>query len=122
MNSIVTRYLPALLLLVVSVSARAVDLSYKVVEQWSIPAGGFGRAIVVNRPSPTEAQLRALGDQLRKDTRGDKFAFVFVYDDERAARNRRLVASQELSGAELHHYEAHFFGSYIRSKRATGPP
>ena len=70
--------------------SNAATPSYKIVEQWSIPNGGFGRAIVV-KANPTESELRALGERLRQDTRDERNAFVFVYDDERAARNRRAV-------------------------------
>jgi hypothetical protein len=86
-----------------------------VVEQWPIPAGGFGKAIVLTKPGPTEAELRMIGDQLRKDTQGDKFAFVYVFDDERAARNRRFGVSEKLSPADQKYYESHLKASYIRN-------
>jgi hypothetical protein len=88
--------------------------SYKIVEQWTIPSGGFGRAIVV-RTNPTEAELRALGEKLRHDTRSDRNAFVFVYDDERAARNRRAAFIEKLSKSELQHHDRHQVAKYFRN-------
>lgn len=88
--------------------------SYKIVEQWSIPNGGFGRAIVV-KANPTEVELRALGEKLRQDTRNDRNAFVFVYDDERAARNTRAAFSEKLPKAELRQHDRHQVAKYFRN-------
>lgn len=54
-----------------SAQTNVATLSYKIVEQWSIPNGGFGKAIVVNKPNPTEQELRALGEKLKQETKGD---------------------------------------------------
>src|SRR5882672_3722900 len=86
-------------------------LSYKIVEQWSIPNGGFGRAILV-KANPTETELRALGERLRQDTRNDRNAFIFVYDEEGAARNRRAAFAEKLSKAELKHHDRHQVAKY----------
>ena len=88
--------------------------SYKVLEQWSIPNGGFGRAIVV-KANPTEEELRALGEKLRQDTRNERNAFVFVYDDERAARNRRAAFSEKLPKTDLRHHDRHQVAKYFRN-------
>jgi len=89
-------------------------LSYKIVEQWSIPNGGFGRAILV-KANPTETELRALGERLRQDTRNDRNAFIFVYDDEGAARNRRAAFAEKLSKGELKHHDRHQVAKYFRN-------
>ncbi len=94
--------------------SNAAAPSYKIVEQWSIPNGGFGRAIVV-KANPTEAELRALGEKLGQDTRDDRNAFVFIYDDERAARNRHAAFSEKLAKAELRHHDRHQVAKYFRN-------
>lgn len=94
--------------------SKTAEPSYKIAEQWSIPNGGFGRAIVV-KANPTEAELRALGEKLKQDTRSDRNAFVFVYDDERAARNRRAAFSEKLPKAELRHHDRHRVAQYFRN-------
>src|SRR6266571_3714411 len=62
---------------------------YNVVDEWSIPNGGYGRVVVVDPAQRSEAGLIALADQLRRDTKDDRNAFVFIYDDPRAARLRK---------------------------------
>lgn len=88
--------------------------SYTVVEQWSIPNGGFVRVIVVKANS-TEAELRALGEKLKRDTRAERNAIVYVYDDQRAARNRGEAFSENLPKAELQHHDRHRVALYWRN-------
>jgi len=94
--------------------SNIVGPAYKVIEQWSIPNGGFGRVIVV-APSPGEADLRALGEKLRQDTRNERNAVVFVYDDSRAAEYRRAAISEKLPKAELQHHDRHRVAMYLRN-------
>jgi hypothetical protein len=56
-------------------------VSYRVIEEWTIPNGGYGRIIVIDPMHRNEKKMRILGDQLRSDTKKDRNAFVFVYDD-----------------------------------------
>jgi hypothetical protein len=114
---IVLSALSAMLLLesTVSIAQSSVAApSYKIIEQWTIPNGGFGKAIVI-KANPTEADLRTLGEKLKQDTRNDRNAFVFVYDDERAARNRRAAFSEKLPEADLKHHDRHRVASYFRN-------
>ena len=109
--------LPALFVLLSEVSIAQPNAGappYKVVEQWSIRNGGFGRAIVI-KPNPTEAELRALGEKLKQDTRNERNAFVFVYDDERAARNRLAAFTEKLPKAELRYHDRHQVAKYFRN-------
>jgi hypothetical protein len=89
-------------------------LSYTVLEQWGLPNGGFGRTIVV-KANPTEEELRTLGEKLRQDTRHERNAFIFVYDDERAARNRLAAFSEKLPSADLRHHDRHQVAKYFRN-------
>jgi hypothetical protein len=90
-------------------------LSYKIVEEWAIPNGGFGRTIVVNKVNPTEAELRALGQKLKQYTKSERNAFIFVYDDERAARNRLAAFREELTEAETWYHDRHAVAVYGRN-------
>jgi hypothetical protein len=62
-----------------------------------------------------DAQLRALGEKLRHDTRNERNAFVFIYDDERAARHRLAAFSGKLTKAELIHHDRHQVAKYFRN-------
>jgi hypothetical protein len=90
-------------------------LSYKIVEEWAIPNGGFGRTIVVNKVNPTEAELRSLGQKLRQYTQSEGNAFIFVYDDEHAARNRLAAFREELTEAEARYHDRHAVAEYARN-------
>lgn len=88
--------------------------SYKILEQWSIPNGGFVRVIVTN-VNPTEPELRALGEKLRQDTKDERNAVVYVYDDEHAGRDARAAFSEQLSKTDLQHHDRHRVGTYWRN-------
>lgn len=87
---------------------------YKIIEQRSFANGGFGRVIVV-APNPSAAELRAFGEKLRQDTRNERNAFVWLYDDERAARIRRALTSENLPKSELRHHDRHYLALYSRN-------
>lgn len=97
------------------VQAQSGDLAYRIVEQRSIPNGGFARTIVLSKANPSESVLRSLGERLRQDTKGERNAFVWAYDNERAARNRRAAVTESLSKAELQHHDRHYVALYSRN-------
>ena len=74
-------------------------VEYAVAEQWSIPNGGQGKAIVIPSSAANEQSLRALGEQLKFDTRRDRNAFVFVYSDARAAAMPVAPSSRQRAAA-----------------------
>jgi hypothetical protein len=90
-------------------------VSYKVIEEWRIPNGGYGRRIVIPTSLRTEAGMRALGDKLRKDTKGDRHAEVQIFDSERAAKMVVAMVMDRLSRKDLAYYDAHMLGSYGRN-------
>lgn len=101
-----------------AVHAQSADSGYRIVEQWSIPNGGFGRVVVLNKAKPSESVLRSLGDKLRQVTSAERNAFVWVYDDERAARNRRASIAERLTKTERQHHDRHYMAVYIRNANA----
>jgi hypothetical protein len=90
-------------------------VEYSVAEQWSIPNGGQGKAIVIPASAANEASLRALGEQLKYDTRRDRNAFIFVYSDARAAAMRNAALGDRLSKADSRFFDAHYVGTYNRN-------
>jgi hypothetical protein len=95
------------------VPARHVD--YRIVEQWSIPNGGYGKVIVIADSLTTDSGLRALGEQLKYDTRDDRNAFVTVFSDVRAAGMRQKAMDDALSKSEARFYDAHLVADYTRN-------
>lgn len=93
------------------------SIPYTVVEQWTIPAGGFGKVIVVDSAFRTADKLRAVGEQLNNDSKGDAFASAFIYDDARAASLRRAAINESLSNKEAAFHDLHMIGSYIKNKK-----
>ncbi len=87
-------------------------IAYREVERWPVPSGGFGRAIVIDDSLATEADLRSLGDQIREEFRNDHNSFVFVYDDERAARMR---GRYNLPIEDGNFYNRHSVGTYTKN-------
>ena len=90
-------------------------IPFRVVEQWSIPNGGTGRVLVISPANRNEADLRALGVQLRTDARNDRMALAEVYDDERAARMRVAAISGHVSKADGAFFDKHKVGHYDKN-------
>jgi len=88
---------------------------YNVIEEWSIPNGGYGRAIVVDPAQRSEAGLLALTDQLRQDTKADRNAFVFIYDNSGAAKLRKAAFEARLSTRDMKLHDDHMIGTYVRN-------
>jgi hypothetical protein len=90
-------------------------ITYQTINEWRIPNGGYGRVIVINPSNCNDADMRALGKQLRNETRLDRNAFVVIYDDLRAARLRNAALAERLSQKELEYHDKHLIGSYMRN-------
>lgn len=88
---------------------------YDVVDEWSIPNGGHGRVLVIDPRYRNESDLAKLGRQLHSDTRQDRNAIVFIFDDRIAASNRKSATEDRLGESDRTHFEAHMIGSYIRN-------
>ena len=88
---------------------------YQVVEEWPIPNGGYGRAIVISPEHRIEEDMVQLGRQLHRDTYRDRNAFIFIFDDKVAASNRKAALGEQLGKVDLDHFDAHMIGSYTRN-------
>lgn len=89
------------------------QVRYDIAKRWSIPNGGEGKVIVIPPALANEAGMTALADKLREDTRSDRNAFIFIFDDPQAAEMRDRLNS--LSPSEREFYQRHFMGTYIRN-------
>ena len=88
------------------------SVPYQVARRWTIPAGGTGRSIFIDPQYANEADLRRLGEQLRRESPNDGFSFVFIFDTERAAR---LQGTFDNSDEDHEHYMRHTVGRYTRN-------
>lgn len=91
------------------------QVSYEVVQEWSLPNGGHGRVIVIDKKHRNEADLKKLAEQLKRSTAQDRNAFVFIYDDKKAAESRKAALDNRLSGQELVYHDTHLVGSYFKN-------
>lgn len=90
-------------------------IPYDVVDERKIPNGGYARVIVVGQASRTEQGILDLADQLRRDTSADRNAFIFIYDDKKAASMRDAALSERLKESDLKFHDSHMIGSYMRN-------
>jgi hypothetical protein len=90
-------------------------IAYDSVERWSIPNGGYGNVLVIKPEHRNEVDLRLLGDQLRAETRSDRHAAIFVYDDARAASLRKAAFTESLSKTDLAFHDQHMVGNYQKN-------
>lgn len=89
-------------------------ITYEIVERWSIP-GGEGKAIVISPNYLNEADMTALGEKLKNDTKNDRDAFVMVFSDKQAALWRHESGTEKLSAAEQEFWDKHFIGTYNKN-------
>jgi hypothetical protein len=91
-------------------------IKYEVVEQWTIGNAGLGRAIAVDPAHRTEADLLALADQLKRETKDTQgLVGIFIYDDRRAAALRREALGHELNDRSQKLHDDHMIGNYTRN-------
>lgn len=88
------------------------EVTYEIYEEWEIPNGGYGRVILVNPKFRNETDLRILGDKLIQLSKPDRNAFMWVYDDVRAAQLRKNIDFTEDEEAI---YDPHFLLVYMRN-------
>ncbi len=91
------------------------ELSYEIVETWDIPNGGQGKAIVISPDYLNDADMTALGEKLKNDTKDDRNAVIFVFDNPQAAALRQAVLNEEASQADQDLYDQHYVGQYTKN-------
>lgn len=93
------------------------DISYETVKTWEIPNGGYGKVIVISPDNFNEEDVAALGEKLKKDTKNDKNAFIFIFTDRKAAeiRDRLFDPADKLTSKEEEFYDTHYVGDYKKN-------
>jgi hypothetical protein len=103
-----------------SVAATCDPIVYRVSDRWLEPGGYRSHAIVVDRACATVQSLQGLAAQLHRDIASAPAAHVYVFADERAARDwRAAYARADYSHAArvaLHELVA----EYVRVSREDG--
>jgi len=88
-------------------------VTYQIIREWDMPNGGYGRVLFVDPKYRHENDLKKLGDELKELTKDDRNAFVWVYDDLKAAQMQENA--MELNEADGAFYDKHFILTYKRN-------
>jgi hypothetical protein len=95
---------------------RTGTISYSIVQEWRIPAGGYGRVIVIHPRHRNEVDMRKLGNELREEHRRDRIANIEIYDDRRAAALRQeALLSDDRGSPDVAHHDQHRIGIYSKN-------
>ncbi len=97
------------------VAERTKVVSYEIIERWPIPNGGEGKSVVVSHDYFNESDMILLGKKLKEDTKYDRNAAIFVYDDKQAALMKDKVLSDKLSAKDSDFYDKHYIGQYFKN-------
>lgn len=98
-----------------SFSNQAVSISpvkeivYEVYDEWDL-----GKVVIVSPEYFNENDMPLVGEKLRNDFGNESHAFIFVYDDKKAASMRKNDINQ-YSQSEQDYYFRHFIGQYTRN-------
>jgi hypothetical protein len=90
-----------------------IEIPFQIIREWEIPNGGYGRTILIDPKYKNESDLKKLGDQLVEYTKNDRNAFIFIYDDKRAAELQENIGN--LNDSEQAVYDQHFIGRYFKN-------
>lgn len=71
--------------------------------------------MIVIPKRPSEEALRELSYELKLLTAKDRNAFIYVYDDVRAAKDRDLALSDQLPLQRMRHHDRHLVAIYFRN-------
>ena len=91
------------------------QISYQIVDHWTIPNGGEGKVVVVSPDLLNETDMTALGNKLKTDVQSDRNAFISVFDNASAAALRDKVLADKATTAEQDLYDKHFIGEYDKN-------
>lgn len=95
--------------------AQPKQISYQIVDRWTIPNGGEGKVVVISPDLLNETDMVALGNKLKSDTQNDRNAFISVFDNASAAALRDRVLADKATTAEQNLYDKHFVGEYDKN-------
>ncbi|MEW6014445.1 MAG: hypothetical protein AB1690_03910 [Candidatus Zixiibacteriota bacterium] len=90
-------------------------IEFETVQSWQIPAGGTGRVILIDRKHFNEADLSNLASILREKCRNDRYAYIFVFTDRKAALLRDKGAAGTATEAEYALMDKHYVAFYAKN-------
>lgn len=90
-------------------------INYEIFQRWSIPNGGEGKVVIISPENFNEQDMPLLGEKLKNDVKADKNAFIFIFDDKKAAQLRDKVLSDNMTNEERDFYDKHYVGQYNKN-------
>jgi len=91
-------------------SGKASAVPYRVVAEH-----GLTKLIVIDKDHRNEKDLKALGEELRKDFGKERLVNVIVYDDDKAAGMWKDATQDQLKENDSAFYDKHMLGAYTRN-------
>lgn len=95
--------------------SQSKQITYQIVDRWTIPNGGEGKVIVISLDLLNETDMVVLGNKIKNDTQSDRNANISVFDNASAAALRDKVLSDKATTAEQDLYDKHFVGQYTKN-------
>lgn len=91
------------------------EITYEILERWTIPNGGEGKKILIPKDYLNEVDMTALGNKLKQDTSGDRNASIQVYTNKQAAILRDKVLADNATQTENDLYDQNYVGQYNKN-------
>jgi hypothetical protein len=95
-----------------SASGIGSPVAYTTLKRWTLPNGGEGKVIVISPAASNIPNLTRLRIQLKSDTRNDRYASIYIFNDEQAAQAQMKDRLPSLTDTESQFYGQHFIGTY----------
>lgn len=90
-------------------------ISYEILQTWEIPNGGQGKVVLIPREYLNEADITALGEKLKDDTKNDRNAFISVFTDKKAWELRDAALEDKLTKEDMDFYDKHYVAQYNKN-------
>lgn len=96
------------------------SIRYEILQRWSIANGGEGKVVLISRDYLNNADMTAVGEKLKNDTKNDRNSFMFVFTDKKAAELRDrvlddLTGKDTMTEEERDFYDMHYVGQYNKN-------
>lgn len=96
-----------------ALAASAPALTYTVFKQTPLADNGFKRIVLIDSRLRNENDIKAIAEQLKKNTEKELNANVYIFDNDEAAAMEDKVAN--LSESQSEFYDKHFIAIYTRN-------
>ena len=90
---------------------------YQVVKEWNITNGGHGKVLAISKDYLNDADMKALGQQLKADNANDRNSFIYIFSDVQAAklRDQVLDPNNTMTDAENKLYDNNYVADYQKN-------